>query len=245
MTAMWAAWCGVAWLGAALAPPVEGNDAAAQPPAAAAPTPGASKPPPKVRAKPRWYSEDRPRFPRLVIAGGPMIGPHALGNQECRSNDRRCVTAGGFFGVGLQAEVRAQLWKPLYAHVRGVFSGNAAPRRNDPLHTGMWGLGVGFGAYGRRIFARGEYLFVDTFGDDTFTPPFHTARTGKDVWGHHAGLISVGFRQLLGERMAIELWGGPMIGPRSTRTTIPTEPVERRILPTFLIGINVSGDVVR
>jgi hypothetical protein len=242
MTTMWAAWCSAAWIGAAAAP--EPAPAPQAPAPEAAPT-ASSGPGPNGRAtKRRWYAEDRPRFPRLVIAGGPMVGPHALGNQECRSEDRRCVTAGGFIGMGLQAEIRARMWKPLYVHARGLFAGNAAPKKNDPIYTGVWGVGAGVGAYGRRIFARGEYLFIDAFGKDTFTPPFHTAETGKDVWGRHAGLISVGFRQLLGERMAIELWGGPMIGPKSTRTIPPTPP-ERRILPTFLIGINVSGDVVR
>lgn len=172
-----------------------------------------------------------------------MIGPHAIGNQECRAEDRRCVTAGGFFGVGLQAEIRARIWKPLYAHARGVFAGNVAPKENDPIYTGVGAFGIGMGVYGRRIFARAEYMLVDAFGKDTFTPPFHTSETGKDVWGHHAGLVSVGFRQPIGQRLAIELWGGPMIGPKSVRT-IPPVPPERRILPTFLLGINLAFDAL-
>jgi hypothetical protein len=234
------------------APPPEGTPAAsavkptlaepsATPPAASDPTPPTleSAPPPEPDAPP-----ERPRFPRLVVAGGPLIGPHAIGNQECRDSDQRCVTAGGFFGAGMQAELRVRIWRPLGAHVRGLLVGNATPKDRDPIYRGLWGMGVGLGAYGRRIFARAEYLFVDTFGKETFTPPFHTAVTGSDVWGHHAGLLSVGFRQPFGERFAAELWGGPMIGPKSRRQITPSPP-ENRILPTFLLGLSLTYDLVR
>ena len=154
------------------------------------------------------------------------------------------MTAGGFFGMGLNTEVRVSAYKALYFHARGLLVGNVAPKNRDPLYRGLWGLGVGAGAYGRRIFARAEYLFVDTFGDGKFTPPFHTEETASDVWGHHAGLLSFGFRQPFGERMAAELWAGPMIGPRSRRE-VPPAPAEKRVLPTFLVGINLTFDALR
>jgi hypothetical protein len=43
--------------------------------------------------------------------------------------------------------------------------------------------------------------------------------------------------------MGAELWGGLMVGPRSTRT-IPDDPIERRTLLTFLVGVNVTYDLV-
>lgn len=210
---------------------------------APAPTPAESDPAPPTPSE----AEDkpaRPRFPRLVLAVGPSVGPHAIGNQECRDSDQTCVTAGGFFGMGLSSEVRVSAYKALYAHARGLLVGNVSPQQRDPLYRGLWGLGVGVGAYGRRIFARAEYLFVDTFGKSTFTPPFHTAETGSDVWGHHAGLLSFGFRQPFGKRWAAELWGGPMIGPRSRRE-VPPAPAQTRVLPTFLVGINLTYDALQ
>jgi hypothetical protein len=122
--------------------------------------------------------------------------------------------------------------------------GNATPKRRDPLYSGLGGAGIGIGAYGRRAFVRGEYLFVAPFGKERFTPPFHTEATASDRWGNHAGLFSFGFRQPFAERWAVELWGGPMIGPKSVRE-VPPAPAQTRILPTFLVGINIGYDIVR
>jgi len=210
------------------------NSAAAASPATttspSAPTTGTEEAPPPRRT-----------YPRLVIAGGPLIGPHTFGNEECRSEERRCETHGTFFGFGLNVELRARVWKPLYVHARGIFVGNVSPR--DPVHRGLYGGGLGFGAYGRRIFGRAEYLLVDTFGDDTFARPFGDDQVGRDQWRNHAGLISAGARLPLPRRVAAELWGGLMIGPHSTRT-IPDEPIDRSTMLTFLIGLNISYDLV-
>lgn len=212
---------------------------AAAPDAAAAGSPTASTPEPTAPAP--ATEPDRPlrTYPRLVIAGGPMVGPHALGNEECNYELGRCETKGSFIGMGAQAELRVRLWKLIYAHARGLAVGNVSP--NDRIHRGLWGVGAGMGVMGRRAFARAEYLFLDTFGDNHFEPPFYDGEVASDEWGHHAGMLSVGFRQPLPKRVAAELWGGLVIGPHSVRRVPDIEP-DARTLTTFLVGLNVSWD---
>jgi hypothetical protein len=118
---------------------------------------------------------------------------------------------------------------------------NVAPNK---VHAGAWGVGAGFGAYGQHVFGRAEYLFIDAFGDDSFRPPFRTENVGRDRWGYHAGLLSVGFRLQVKGRVGLELWGGPMFGPRSVRTISGEDP-DTRTLITFMLGFNVSVDVVK
>ena len=178
-----------------------------------------------------------------MIGGGPLIGPHAFGTEDCREEEKRCETKGTFFGVGGQVELRGQIWKPLYLHARVLAVGNASPAGRDPVHRGLWGFGVGIGAYAKRAFVRGEYVFVDTFGEDRFALPFGDSMVGRDRWGHHAGLLSVGLRQPFKERYGVELWGGFMAGPGSRRE-IPSEPVEKRVLLTFLLGVNITYDLL-
>lgn len=178
-------------------------------------------------------------YPRLVLAGGPVVGPHALGNEECNAEAGRCETKGSFIGMGAQLEARARLWRMIYAHARGLVVGNVSP--NDRIHRGLWGLGAGMGLHGRRAFARAEYLFLDTFGDNHFEPPFYDGEVASDEWGHHAGMLSVGFRQPLPKRVYAELWGGLVVGPHSTRRVPDLEP-DARVLTTFLVGLNVSWD---
>jgi hypothetical protein len=212
-------------------------------PAAAAATPEEAKytrSGRKIRTKRKY---DRPRFPKLVVAGGPVIGPHAIGNELCRASDQVCEKHGAFFGVGGQVEVRARLYQALAFHARGLVVANSMAADKDPIYDGMWGAGAGLGAYGRRIFGRIEYVFVDAWGKNTFKPPLHSEETGKDEWGHHAGLISAGARFPFRQRLAMELWGGFMFGPKSVRT-VPPNPPETRILPTFLFGLSFAVDVI-
>lgn len=202
--------------------------------------------PPRAAPAPADAPKRRKRqipFPPLVLAGGPVLGPHAFGNEECRSAEARCETHGGFFGFGVQAELRGRLYKLFYVHVRGLVVGNAAPQSRDPIYRGLGGAGIGLGVYARRVFGRAEYLFVDTFGSGHFTRPFGSGAVGNDDWGRHAGLFSVGARIPVVPRTAVELWGGFMLGPKSVRTLPNSEP-DRRILPTFLVGINVSYDII-
>jgi hypothetical protein len=180
-------------------------------------------------------------YPRLVVAGGALAGPHAFGNEECRSEQVKCEAHGTFFGLGFGAELRARLYRPLYANLRGMFVGNVSPR--DPIYRGLVGGAIGVGAYGRRVFARAEYLLLGAFGDNHYSRPFGTGEIGTDRWGHHAGVFSAGARLPLRPRLAAELWGGFMLGPRSVRT-LPDEAPERRTLLTFLIGLGVSYDLI-
>jgi hypothetical protein len=167
------------------------------------------------------------------------VGPHAIGNEDCDPERGRCETKGSFLGLGGQLELRARVWRMIYAHARGLGVGNVSP--NERIHRGLWGLGAGMGLQGRRAFGRAEYLYVSTFGDNHFEPPFYQGEVATDEWGHHAGMLSVGFRQPLPHRLAAELWGGLVLGPRSVRRLPDTIPDER-VLTTFLVGLNVSWD---
>jgi hypothetical protein len=177
-----------------------------------------------------------------VIAGGPVVGPHALGNEQCVAELARCETKGSFFGLGGQLQLRIRLWRMIQAHVRGLAVGNVA--RSERVHRGLAGGGVGLGLAGRRVFGHAEYLLVSTFGDHHFEPPFFEGEVGSDEWGHHAGMLSVGFRQPLPHRLAVELWGGLVIGPRSVRRISTDEP-DVRVLTSFLVGLGVSWDAWR
>jgi len=183
---------------------------------------------------------DPAKHPRLVLAGGPTIGPHRLGIETCK-DDGRCDTAGGFVGIGGTVELRARAWRPLYAHARGLFVGNVITTK--PPYSGLLGAGLGFGAYGRWALARAEYLLVFPVGDGMFPRPFAGEDGFTDTWGHHAGLISAGVRYKPLTRIAFELWGGLMIGPKSTRTA-ELEETEEGTLLSFLVGLTLSYDVL-
>jgi hypothetical protein len=180
------------------------------------------------------------KHPRLVLAGGPTVGPHRFGIETCK-DDGRCDTAGSFVGVGATVELRARLWRPLYAHARGLFVGNVI--RTKPPYSGLLGAGLGFGVYGRWALARAEYLLVFPIGDGVFPRPFADEEGITDTWGHHAGLLSAGVRYKPLERIAGELWGGLVIGPKATRTAELEETDEGPLL-SFLIGLTLSYDVL-
>ncbi|MCH9688002.1 MAG: hypothetical protein K0V04_41615 [Deltaproteobacteria bacterium] len=182
------------------------------------------------------------QYPRLVIAGGPMIGPHAIGNEECDSSLARCETRGSFFGFGGQLEVRARIWKVLYVDVRGVLVRNVS--RHERIYNGLGGGALGLGAYGRRAFARAEYVYINAFGDNRFEPPFYDGKVATDQWGNHAGMLAAGFRQPLPKNLSAELWGGVLFGPSSTRS-IPQEEPDERVLTTFMVGLNLAWDAWR
>ncbi len=217
-------------------------------PTASAPAPAETTAPPETApaapaaATSETTSDDEPpprQYPRLIIAGGPLIGPHAIGNQQCSSEEIRCEKKGSFFGAGAQLELRARLYRPLYLHLRGVAARNVSP--NAPVYSGIAGGGIGLGAYGKRIFGRAEYLLLQAFGDDRFEPPFADGLVARDEWGNHAGMLAVGFRQPLPRGLALELWAGPMFGPRSVRFVPQSEPDER-LLTTFMLGFNLAWD---
>lgn len=178
--------------------------------------------------------------PRLTIAGAAMVGPHAVGNQDCRPEAAQCETRGGFFGVGTSLEVRLRLASVFSISVRPWVVGNAA---KDKVFAGAFGGGLGIGAYGRRIFGRAEYIALQTFGDDSFTPPFFEGDLARDSWGNHAGMLTVGFRKAITDRMRIELWGGPMFGP-SSRRSFPDGTVDPRSLVTFMLGFGLAFDAL-
>jgi len=178
--------------------------------------------------------------PRIAIAGAAMLGPHAVGNQECRPEAARCETRGGFFGVGTSVEVRLRLASVFSLHMRPWVVGNVA---TDKVFTGALGGGLGVGAYGRHIFGRAEYIALHAFGDGSFTPPFFEGDVAHDRWGKHAGMLSVGFRKAVTQRMRIELWGGPMLGPSSQRS-FPDGTLDRRSLVTFMLGFGLAFDAL-
>lgn len=201
----------------------------------------AGEPSPTKRKQHSFPTKAERGHPPLVIAGGPLIGPHAIGNQECRSEEARCETNGAFFGFGVTAELRGRIYKILYGHLRPFFAPNVST--NSRVYRGIVGGGVGLGVYGHHIFARGEYILLHAYGDNTFAPPFFDAKTASDTWGKHAGMLAVGFRKQVARRVGLEFWGGPMFGPRSIRR-FPTGDVDRRALLTFMVGVGVSFDAV-
>ncbi|WAS94061.1 hypothetical protein [Nannocystis punicea] len=189
--------------------------------------------------------EAPPPPPRLVIAGGFMIGPHAPGEAACQTHDsvQRCEHTGNFFGAGANLELRARAVGPLYFHGRGAVIGNVRQRPYG-VHKGLVDVGIGLGVYSRLAFIRIEYMFVPTFGPNTYLPPFYDKQAGRDVWGKSAGMISGGVRKYLTPRLAGELWGGLVIGPHSKRTTLQEDAGADRILVTFLASIGISFDLI-
>lgn len=189
--------------------------------------------------------EAPPPPPRLVIAGGPIFGPHAPGEAACQTADgiQMCEHTGNFLGLGANLELRVRAVGPLYFHGRGAIVGNLRPRPYG-VHKGLVDLGVGFGVYSRLAFIRVEYMFVPTFGPSTYLPPFYDKQDGRDVWSRSAGMVSGGVRKYLAPRLAGELWGGLVIGPRSRRTTLQEDAGVDRILISFLVGVNVTFDLI-
>lgn len=188
---------------------------------------------------------DPPPLPRLQIAVGPMLGPHSLGEATCstRENVTRCEHTGNFLGVGANLELRGQVTGPLYIHGRAAVVGNVRPR---PLgvHRGLGALGIGLGAYSRLAFIRIEYMFVPTFGPDTYRPPLYDKNVARDVWTSSAGMISGGIRGYFSRRFSAELWAGVVVGPRARRTTLSEDANENRILVTFLTSVGLAFDIL-
>lgn len=191
-------------------------------------------------AKPTAVQAAAAANPRITVAGSAIIGPHAIGNQDCRPENARCETRGGFFGAGTSLEVRLRLASVFSINVRPWVVGNAA---KDKVFAGAFGGGLGVGAYGRRVFARGEYIALHAFGDNRFTPPFFEDDVARDRWGNHAGMLTIGFRQAITKRVKVELWGGPMFGP-SSRRSFPDGTVDRRSLVTFMLGLGLAFDAL-
>ncbi len=174
-----------------------------------------------------------------------MLGPHALGEADCQSADgfSECQHRGNFLGAGATIELRAQLFKFLYVHARGVIVGNVR-KRPYAVHSGIAGGGLGLGVYSRLAFIRAEYMLVPAFGPDTYVPPFFDKQVGRDRYGLHAGMISGGLHKYVSPRTALELWAGFMIGPSSQRTSLSEQVNERRVLKTFMVSIGVVFDLV-
>ncbi len=183
-------------------------------------------------------------YPRLVIAGGPLIGPTIASEEDCRANGPTyyCENNGYFLGLGANLEARVRLRKLLYVHLRGLIVGNTA--RTEGAYSGAGGTGIGIGVYHRYLFARGEYLLLGAFGSNLYRAPFQDERMSTVVMGNHAGLLSTGLRTHLTGRLGIELWGGLMIGPRILRTTMREELNEDRVQVSFLAGFNLTFDAL-
>lgn len=184
-------------------------------------------------------------LPRLVLAVGPLVGPHAHGEAACMSSGSvsACEHTGNFFGVGANLELRARFAGPFFLHTRGAVVGNVRPRPYG-VHSGLGALGIGLGAYSPLAFIRLEYMFVPTFGGSTYRPPFYDKEAGRDVWGTSAGMVSAGVRKYITRRLAAELWAGLVVGPRSRRTSLSEDAADDRILVSFLSSIGISFDLI-
>lgn len=216
------------------------NSPAEPPPAA--PTPAAAAPAPATSAR---AAEISPPMPRLTLSAGVIFGPHAKGEADCQGVEGgyECRHHGDFLGAGATIELRAQLYKPLYLHVRGLLVGNVR-KRPYAAHSGLTGGGVGIGAYSRLAFVRGEYLLVPTLGSDRYIPPFYDKPDARDDFGLHAGMISAGIHKYVSPRVALEGWVGLVVGPSSRRTTVNAQANERRTLVSFMVNLGLSFDVL-
>jgi hypothetical protein len=179
------------------------------------------------------------------------MGPSVLGVEECRGTD--CRRGGGFLSAGANIELRARLFRYLYAQLRVLAGGNIV--RERPLYDGIFAPGLGLGGYFHRAFIRAEYLVEVPFGSPSFVPPWGRTAYARDEWKHHAAMISAGGRLPVAKRLAVELWGGVVIGPRSTRDLreplpegvdpgLDDERPETRTLVSFIASLGVSYDVL-
>lgn len=224
------------------------QDAATPPPSATTglPAPVASPPRAAPGSPPIDVSaEISPPRPRLQLAAGLVLGPHAVGEADCQSGDGfdECQHRGNFLGAGVTIELRAQLFRALYLHARGVVVGNVR-QRPYAVHSGLGGAGIGLGAYSRLAFIRGEYMLIPAFGPSTYVPPFYNKQTSRDDYGVHAGMISGGLHKYVSPRTAIEGWAGVVVGPTSHRQTISEQATDKRLLVSFMINLGVAFDLV-
>ena len=240
------------------APAASPSDAAARSPSPTPVTPVSvpatstpSSPAPTAATAPRSSagdakpSEISPPLPRLQLAAGFVFGPHALGEADCQSDGDflECQHRGNFLGAGATVELRAQLFKLLYLHARGVVVGNVR-KRPYAVHSGLAGGGLGLGAYSRLAFIRGEYMVIPAFGPDTYVPPFYQQQSSRDRYDVHAGMISGGVHKYVSPRVALELWAGFIIGPKARRTTISSDLNETRVLKTFMVSLGLTFDAL-
>lgn len=225
-----------------LAAPTGTARAAANSPAptASEPTPPATSSAPNARA-----AEISPPMPRLTLSAGFILGPHAKGEAACQAVEggTECQHNGNFLGAGATIELRAQLYRPLFLHVRGLVVGNVR-KRPQAVHSGLAGGGVGLGAYSRLAFIRAEYLLLPTLGPDSYVPPFYAKAAARDDYGLHAAMLSGGIHKYVSPRVALEGWAGLVVGPSSRRTTLDAQANERRVLISFMLNLGLSFDVL-
>jgi hypothetical protein len=190
-------------------------------------------------------AEISPPMPRLTLSAGILFGPHAKGEAACQAVEggTECRHNGNFLGAGATIELRAQLYKPLFLHVRGLLVSNVR-KRPYAVHSGLAGGGIGIGAYSRLAFVRAEYLLLPTLGGDSYVPPFYDKPVARDDYGLHAAMISGGIHKYVSPRVAVEGWAGLVIGPSSRRTTIDAQANERRVLISFMLNLGLSFDVL-
>lgn len=194
---------------------------------------------------PKPVAEISPPLPRLTLAAGFVFGPHAQGEADCQSTDAgdQCQHNGNFLGAGATIELRAQLHKILYLHVRGLLVANVR-KRPYAAHSGLVGGGIGLGVYSRLAFARAEYMLLPTLGGDNYVPPFYDKPVAKDEFDLHAGMISAGIHKYVSPRVALEGWVGWVIGPRARRTSISDQVAENRVLMSFMVNLGLTFDVL-
>lgn len=202
-------------------------------------------PPPPAAASSARVAEISPPLPRLTLSAGFILGPHAKGEAACQAVEggTECRHNGNFLGAGATIELRAQLYKPLYLHVRGLLVGNVR-KRPYAVHSGLAGGGIGIGAYSRLAFIRAEYMLLPTLGPDSYVPPFYNKPNARDDYGLHAAMISGGIHKYVSPRVALEGWAGLVIGPTSRRTTLDAQANEKRVLISFMLNLGLSFDVL-
>ena len=216
--------------------------ASANPPPALASEPSAAATPAPTSAR---VAEISPPMPRLTLSAGFIFGPHAKGEADCQDVEGgyECQHKGNFLGAGATIELRAQLYKLLFMHVRGLMVSNLR-KRPGAVHSGLAGGGIGVGVYSRLAFIRAEYLLVPTLGSDHYVPPFFDKPDARDVYGLSAAMLSGGVHKYVSPRVAVEGWAGLVVGPSSRRTTVNEQANESRVLVSFMLNLGLSFDVL-
>jgi hypothetical protein len=161
-------------------------------------------------------SEPARVFPRLEVGVHGALGPHAIGEEDCvpQGSSVECERTGRFLGAGGSIDLRARLYRFVYAHARLLAVGNAFGSGRSALYDGLLAPAAGIGISSGLALLRAEVSTPFALG----SARYRAAGTSVDAierWGHVAGGLHAGVRLRLHDRVRGELLGGLVVGPRT------------------------------